>query len=645
MNKAQSFNRLEIDPELLKVNLWPTVDTNNIPEEKIHIYRKREKAIIKLIDSGNIDDICNDHKITRPELYRFVQRCLEIHPDGRIWGFRALIPYKRCKSYQRLKPVRVHTSDKSGDSGALMQLFDRFPEIKDTVDNLFLKKREKGVVHEARIPIKAIHKRFVEKCRDKGLTTANYPFTAKYLGYKAISNYLRQLYLRETSSAVRARNGIDVARMLNSSNTGITTADAISRPYQRVEFDGHRIDAFFTVSMPSLHIGTEDRVLERLWILAIKDTASRAILGYYLCLNREYNADDVLQCVKNAVIPWKPKTLTIPALRYPQKGGLPSGVIPQLAWATWDELAYDNAKANLAERVRDQLTHVIGCAVNAGPVQTPDRRGFIERFFGSLEENGFHRLPSTTGNHSRDTRRYKAEEAALKYNISLGDLEQLLDVLIAQYNATPHSGIAHRSPLEYLEYFLSDKNSLIRTIPENQRNKLGLLDIRMSRMVRGNPAAGRRPYISVEGVRYQNEVLARTPELIGKRLTLIVNPEDLRSVTVYLLDGSELGILTAKRPWNRTPHTLEIRREINRLSHKKMLHFTQEDDPIEVYMKYLSQQTPKKKRARNQYAKAKQVIKEHNNPSAAPKKDDIKKAESVIGQGAEIQRIGRTITF
>ena len=60
------------------------------------------------------------------------------------------------------------------------------------------------------------------------------------------------------------------------------------------------------------------------------------------------------------------------------------------------------------------LTRVVGSGVNAGPVNMPERRQFVERFFGVLEENGFHRLPSTVGSNPSDARRDDSKACALR---------------------------------------------------------------------------------------------------------------------------------------------------------------------------------------------------------------------------------------
>src|SRR5690606_8523189 len=189
-------------------------------------------------------------------------------------------------------------------------------------------------------------------------------------------------------------------------------------------------------------------VMNRIWILSIVDVATRAILGHHLCLNKEYSSHDVLMCFRNAIFPWKKKSLTIEGLNYSEGANFPSNLIPEASFGLWDELCYDNAKANIAKNVKEKLVDLVGCSINFGPVAVPVRRPIIERFFRTLEQNGFHRLPSTTGSNPQDPKRKKSEEKAIKYRITAEHLEELTDVLIAEYNATPHEGNNNLSPLE-----------------------------------------------------------------------------------------------------------------------------------------------------------------------------------------------------
>ena len=120
-------------------------------------------------------------------------------------------------------------------------------------------------------------------------------------------------------------------------------------------FDGHRIDAIFVLQLQD---GTFVE-LPRAWLLVVQDVASFAILGYSICLRSEYSADDVLLCLKRAVMPWKRPELTVTGLRYPENGGLPSEIIPSLAWACWDEVWLDRGLANMDNVVRSELLLIL----------------------------------------------------------------------------------------------------------------------------------------------------------------------------------------------------------------------------------------------------------------------------------------------
>lgn len=605
MAKNRRFEVRWLDPVHRDTKFWATVDRSMLTERDLKKFDNRVAAILAYLADVSLKEIQKSYGLLPQHILRFLKRCVETHQDGRIWGFRALVPFRRLKKYERKKTVgRRSLNETGGCSGALQQLFSEHPSIQETVDGLYLKKRTAAIVHESRIPLKSIHKRFLEECR-KVRNSSGWPFCVKYLGLSAIFRYLKKLETSQMKEAVRARHGKVAARKLDSDSTQ-GSQNEVTYPLQRVQFDGHRIDKISTIDVPSPYGGMVQKILERFWILIIIDVLSRAILGYCLSLRREYNANDVLRCIKNAIVPWQPKELTIPGLRYSPAGGLPSGVIPKLEYALWDELLYDNAKANLADRSRQKLSLVVGCGINAGQVDNPDRRAIIERFFKTLEENLYHRLPSTTGSGPTDPRRQQPEKAATALHITLEHMQELTDVAIAQYNGTPHSGLGGRTPLEYLRYFTDREDFLVRTLPENQRNSLTLLNFSVARIVRGNLKKGTAPYVEFAGVRYRSDVLVRTPELIGQRLDLSVTPDDLRSIIAYLPDGSEFGSLTGHGRWGRTPHTMEMREAILTLKHKKLLFYTEEQDPVQVYMDHLSKQ--KSKRSANKLAEAKQAV-------------------------------------
>ena len=238
------------------------------------------------------------------------------------------------------------------------------------------------------------------------------------MAFKSIQRYLKEL-LHLHSNLGSSLSGKDAALLAKNSNNSTNSHTEIFRPYERVQFDGHMIDALFSVVSYTPQGDKIVTLMNRLWLLAIIDVASRAILGYHISYNsHNYSANDVITCFKKTLMPWEPKNLKIPTLKYNAEDGFPSYFIEKAKFGVWDEICFDNAKAHSANIVLDSLQG-LNCAVNFGPVANPTLRGIIERFFGTLEHNNFHRLPSTVGSNVLDPKRDNAEEKAVAYEITV----------------------------------------------------------------------------------------------------------------------------------------------------------------------------------------------------------------------------------
>ena len=225
----------------------------------------------------------------------------------------------------------------------------------------------------------------------------------------------------------------------------------------------------------------------------------------------------------------------------------------------------DNAKANLARDVRSALTDFLGCFVDVGPPHAPDDRPFVERFFRTIEQNLSARLPGYTGSGPKDLRRALSDPRGnLRLVVSLNELEELLEVAIAQYNGAPHHGLNGYSPLEAIEVGLHTHGTLLTWLPEAKRRTLFLMHEPRRVTVRGYLAQGQRPHINFFGVRYTNEVLAVSPWMLGQRLRIFYDAKDLRGVRAFTEDGAELGTLRAQGIWGTVPHDLKLRQEIIR---------------------------------------------------------------------------------
>jgi putative transposase len=589
-----------LNPDERKLEAWPLADVSNLPPDARADYERRYQAITGYMYGEPHKELTKKWKLSRWEIKRLRDRCLSQHPDGRLWGFRGLLPFIRLRLPLRLTP-RPRTMERGrGFGGELKRILNLYPKTRDKVYRHHLRKR--AGANEAWVPIASTHKVMIDSLRQENASTDEWPFTSGDVGKEALRVHLRALAKSDMYASVRAQYGVEAARALNT-GTGVSVPSAVTLPFQRVLFDGHRIDGLFTLLLPHPKGGFIELVANRPWLLVVLDVATRCTLGWTLSLNREYNQEDVLRCFHAAITPWQPRKLTIDGLSYHPKGGMPSAVVEKARWAVWDEVSYDNARSHLSDWVRHQLGTVLNCAINPGAVNAPERLGILEALWRALNAKHIHRLPNTVGSNPQDPKRHEPEEAAKRYRISMAHLEELLDVIIANHNGEPHSALCWRSPLEQLRFFLEVEGTPLRYLRSEEQTRTNLLEAHFRRKVCGDPKRGRRPYIQFEVERYTNEVLARSPDLIGSMLTLVVNTRDLRTVTAFLPNGAELGILTAMGKWAQTPHTLATRRAANRRKVLAVQHHVDlaNVDPVHVLLAERSQEALSDKRAAMAY--------------------------------------------
>ncbi len=163
----------------------------------------------------------------------------------------------------------------------------------------------------------------------------------------------------------------------------------------------------------------------------------------------------------------------------------------------------------------------------------------------------------------------------------------------AQFNATPTAGLSHLSPLEFIRYFAEndEPHFLVRHLPRTVTAS-PLIPCLRECIVRGGARTGRRPYVQIDQVRYTSYLLGETAALIGKKISVDIDDEDMRQVKAYLSNGAELGFLKASGRWSQTKHSRKTRKAINSLIHRRILVLSEFDDPVQVYLRYLS--LPKK---------------------------------------------------
>lgn len=627
----QLLDRLGIPAEQRTTEHWEPISYDSLKSPKRELVRRRCKAVKLYVETTRpLDVICKDTQISDDELRRLVKRCFQLDSTGTPFGFSALLPNARLKTYTRQKREAEEASLPGMHAGKFHSLLLRYPELIKFIKNKALGKKTEFGPPERGALIKDVHRQFLKKLRKLGVKDYEYPFTVKSRGYDALRRYINSLsdgnfrQFSENRMLPRDRNV--------QGDPGTARRPISQRPYERVELDAHTEDTHLSIEIPTAEGLYVPVPMERLSLIAVIDCASRACLGYEIGFGRAYNSDDVDTALTNAIVPWKPRSLTIPDLAYPPGSGLPSGTIPDCAWRLWNLISLDNARTHFSLNTIDQLTKTTRCAVNFGKVATPAARIIIERFFGTLA-GYLHRLPSTTGSHTRDHRRTRSEENAVKYGVRFEHMLEVMDVVVAEYNVTPHQGLPGQlSPLQYLKSSLA-QGDLPRQVFEEDRASFSLSWMRIPLTIRGSLRSGKRPYVQYKNGIYTNAIIADTPSLIGEDVVGEVNRRDARTMRIYLQTGESLGIVEAVGVWGIYPHTLRQRELLT--SRQVMRHLALENydsytDPMDAWLKHLGTKARSSKKFAAKYAEVVYTL-STNTPSQLTSKSQRPEARRTSG--------------
>lgn len=595
---------------------WADVDVDALAPERRKQFLQRRTAI-KLYLSGACEaELKAATGLARSNVYRLIfGRCLATHADGSLMGWRGALPHLRVNGYRRKAAIKVRPQTGAGAVGALQWLFES-PGGADLEARF--RKQIMGRLPKlaaGRRPKQELFAWFIKELRAAGLEArGEWPFNVEKMGYVTIGKFIDKVMNENPQRQRQLLGGPDAER---KARAGDGTGRPQLRVFERVECDAHKLDARMTVLVPSPHGGHEQRRIHRLWVIVIIEVASRAVLGYYLSMRRECGAEDVLRAIKCALTRWRPRELQFSDNAYSEEAGLPSARHDRYVGACWDEFSVDGAMANICSRVETQLREIVGATIikpqdpkSFSSRRSKDDRPFIESFFRQLAQGGVHRLSPTTGSNPKDKRGADPDAAARQTQFQLEYAEELLDTLIANYNATPHSGLGYRSPLAQLDLLSSRDRGRIRQADAGLVQRM--VGIRKLCTVHGGIDSGRRPYFQFANARYSAEWLCQRTDLIGKLLWLQLEDEDdARWAAVSTQRGEFLGAVRAAPPWHLTPHTLFMRQAIRALDKKRRLHLTSQCDAVEELIRFAESSADKKLPAHPAYLEARRVLRQH----------------------------------
>ncbi|TWT23619.1 hypothetical protein FQY83_03040 [Luteimonas marina] len=551
---------------------WPTPTDREIPEKHKDAYARRKRIIEAYMRGASLRVLCKVEGVDTATVYTMLEACASHAHDGKIWGFRALVPYVRKKAYERSSEVRADAlAAGRGTGGLFMQMLANHEPLRLLIAKQASKYASTNFT--GRVPIKKEHNIFLTRISQlQGKT--GYPFSLQNKGREGFRQAINAEIAKQRGEArVPLRDSVERAFRLQ-----------IDARYRNVQIDAHRLDSFIRVKFVGRKSRFKTRAL-RPWLIAAVEVDSEACLGWSLSVEREPSHLDLLRCLYSMMAPWERRqTFEIVGLDYNPDAGMPSGVIPRCAGRYVDSISLDNALCGHADNIRQIVLERLHATLRMGLPREPRTRCEIEQLFNTLTHRNIQHLVGGVRPNMSNRERASAMSAAEDQGLTVEQMEEYLDVVLCNYNAEPHSAHYGKSPLQVLRE--EPHSALIRSDMSPNASWRNLLKIEVTATIRSSD--DHPPRINYMKGQYTNDVLRSSGDLLAnKEVVLTVNLVDLRSVKAKVSGGIDLGTLYARGPWAHFVHDIRLRKKLNREIADGNFYWSEGVDPEEQVNDFL----------------------------------------------------------
>ncbi len=534
----------------------------------------------------------NDNHLCRKRLRSMVRRASRIAPDGARYGFRVCVPWGAYFKEED-EPGQAQMPRHAGPH-AMAAVLACHTELRDLVDAY-------GYPLPPGRPPKSfdrLHDKMLAYLRKLDLADF-YPLNQDDKGRRALLRFIRQRRI-DTSPYTGTDEPGEAPTVLSDLLKG--------RAFDRSEVDAHRIDieAVLGVSLPNG--GIVKRAINTIWLMCEIEVDSKAILAWWVRVGRGYNNLDLSSCIASSLQPWSRRELTIPGLVYHPGGGLPSGLPGNLgAWRV-RSAAMDNAKAHHSVDFEASFCRAHGGILVYGRAHEPRSRPVVEQLFSRLEQGALRDLPGgyepaqRLGDNKIRISNFSPEDLPIQMHL----LVELIDVIISNYNATPHPALGTLSPLQFLQ--LNPPRAFDFTPSTGAKDAVEMNSILLPLDVKGNRDEGVTPHVNYKYVRYRSPELEGRWELIGKKVYARVDRHDLRTLLLMRSATTPMGFVRAASPWDKTRHDETTRTLIKQWCKQPGgLSLVGVDCAINAYVAFLRKLAPTSPKAVDQLARMQQI--------------------------------------
>lgn len=524
----------------LELESWPHAVRDALTDEaKVRYDNGCAGLTAVLTGEMGLTKAASANHLCRKRLKSMLRRSVKIARDGARYGFRVCVPWG---AYHR-DPTDAADVEMPKVAGphAMAAVLTCHPVLAQMVE-AYTPGLPPGRAPKS---FDRLHEKTLKHLRALDLHDY-YPLNQPGLGRRALLRYIRQHRLDTAPHPVEGDDAEAPTALVNLFENTL---------FARAEADAHRIDIEAVLGLQMPNGGVVKRKISTLWLLCEIETRSRAILGWCLRVGRGYNNLDLSTCLAASLYPWTRRELTIPGLEYHPGGGLPSGLAGDLGARRVRSVALDNAKAHHAIDFEQAFCAAHGGILVYGRAHQPRSRPIVEQLFSRLEQGAFRELPGGFEPATRlgENKVRISNFAPDDFPIQLHLFEELLDVIIANYNATPHPALGDLSPLQFLQTYRPRGFDFTPSTAQKDAERMG--SVLVSLPIKGDKDKKIPPHVNYQYARYRCPELDGKWDLIDRGWVLArINRHDLRTILLMRTATKPLGVARACAPWDKRRH-------------------------------------------------------------------------------------------
>ncbi|MED5530710.1 MAG: hypothetical protein VYA99_10195 [Pseudomonadota bacterium] len=537
--------RLEQTPNLRDIASWAAQVPDQLPARYRRQYARNRSVVARVLAGEKIVNVAREHGLSPGRVCQIMSRCLGGDDAASPALATGLLPHVNVNPTKRRLPLPALHSN-CGAQGAFRQLLHQAPGLADSLDQM-LRARLVDSPQAQTHSVRSFHGEFKRFLAATHWPQDLYPYTTEQCAYESVRQYYHQRLaaLKAELQQRRKRNFADKRSPINR------------YAGRAVQIDEQVVDL-----KTSLHLsinGVQVPIaLPRISVLVAIDVDTGCVLAIALALTQHPTEEDLLGLLQSCVTPRPLPALTSPGLEYTLGSNFPCNI--ENAIFQFSAVHLDNAWMHHSRAVTDWICRKMGATVHFGLPAQPTVRAEVERVFNLINKQVTHRPASTTGSHPADPNKASAKQTKKLPLTTLQNLDEMLLVVLTDYNVTPRPALGGMTPLNCVIEHARLQCGI--SLPEVDRLTLSV-NIDRETVVIHRPERRGVPYINFCYAKYYGECLSRL-EIIGKQITIEFDRGDIRFLKAYLPSGEFLGNLRVSTSWLSFPHNMKLRKKAHK---------------------------------------------------------------------------------